>query len=91
MAEMNPTSVLNESWKDLYRAALFELNKSKLSGRIADAEKTIAARGRELFNAGDHTVLERSELKVALYALVALRSSLHWKAKSDPSPHSAVA
>jgi hypothetical protein len=81
---MNPTSVLNESWKDLYRAALFEPNKSKISARIAEAEKKIATRARELFNSGDHSILERRELNVALYALFALKSSLHWKANSDP-------
>ena len=65
-------------WKDLYRAALFESNKSKIPSRITDAERRIAARARELFNSGDPDTLERSELNVALYALLALKSSLSW-------------
>ena len=77
---------MNEDWRDLYRAALFEPNKSKTPMRIANAEKKIAARARELSNSGDHDALERSELNVALYALAALRSWLDWNAnESDTS------
>ena len=77
---------MNEDWRDLYRAALFEPNKSKTPMRIANAEKKIAARAKELSNSGDHDALERSELNVALYALVALRSWLDWNAnESDTS------
>ena len=71
-------------WKDLYRAALFESNKTKIPARIADAEKRIAARARELFNSGDPDTLERSELNVALYALLALKSSLAWDEHDQP-------
>ena len=83
---MKVASMNNEDWRDLYRAALFEPNKSKTPMRIANAEKKIAARARELSNSGDHDALERSELNVALYALVALRSWLDWNAnESDTS------
>jgi hypothetical protein len=34
------------SWRDLYRAALFETDRNKLAQRIASAEKAIVARGR---------------------------------------------
>ena len=64
---MNAPSI--NDWKDSYRAALFETNKSKIPMRIADAEKRIAARARELFNSGDHDTLERSALNVAMYKL----------------------
>jgi hypothetical protein len=80
MAKMNTTSV--NDWKELYRAALFESNKSKIPTRIAQAEKRIAARALELFNSGDHDTMERNELNVAMYALVALRSSLSWNEHS---------
>ena len=89
MAEMNATSI-NDNWRDLYVAALFEPNKSKLPLRIANAEKKITAKARELFNSGDHDTLERSALNVALYALLALRSSLDCN-ESDPRSRSAVA
>jgi len=84
---MNTISEQND-WKDLYKAALFEPNKEKIPVRISDAEQRIAARARELFNSGDQDTLERSALNVAMYALVALRSSLAWK-ESDQSQSAA--
>jgi hypothetical protein len=91
MAEMNVTS-MNQSWRDLYIAALFEPNRSKIPTRIADAEKRIAARARELFNSGDHDILERSALNVAMDALAALRSSLDSNIREgQSSSQSAVA
>jgi hypothetical protein len=89
MAEMNAASI-NDNWRELYVAALFESNKSKLPLRIANAEKKITAKARELFNSGDHDTMERSALNVALYALLALRSSLD-RNESDSGSHSAVA
>ena len=85
---MNTVSQQND-WKDLYRAALFEPNKEKIPVRIADAEQRVAARARELFNSGDRDSLERRALNVAMYALVALRSS-HACTQRDQS-QSAVA
>ena len=81
----------NESWQDFYRAALFEPNKSKLPVRIADAEKQIAARARELFNTGNEDITERNALNVAIFSLQALRSSLDWDADRREPPSSAVA
>lgn len=79
-------------WQDYYRAALFERNRSKVPGRIADAEKQIVARARELFKNGSHNVTERDALDIALYALRALKGSLNWKTRDrDPKSHSAVA
>ena len=81
---------MHQDWRVLYRAALFEPNKSKTPMRITRAEKKITAKARELFNSGDHDTLERSALNVALYALLALRSSLDCN-ESDPRSRSAVA
>ncbi len=81
---------MHEGSEDLYRAALFEPNKSKTPMRIANAEKKIAARAREISNSGDPDALERSELNVALYALVALRSWLDWNA-NEGDRRSAIA
>ena len=36
-------------WRQLYRAALSEIDKSKLPERIAEAEKAVVLRARELF------------------------------------------
>jgi hypothetical protein len=70
---------------------LFEPDKSKTPIRIADAEKKITARARELSYSGDHGDLERSELNVASYALVALRSWLEWNGNQSDTSHRAVA
>jgi hypothetical protein len=85
------TSMHEGSWRDLYRAALSEPDKSKSSIRIANAEKKIAARAREIANTGDQDALERSELNVASYALVALRNWLDWNANERAATDSAVA
>jgi hypothetical protein len=37
------------SWRDLYKAAIFEPDVNKLPERIAAAESALTVRGRELF------------------------------------------
>jgi hypothetical protein len=81
----------HEDWRALYRAALFEPNKSKAPVRITNAERKIAARARELSNSGDQDSLERSELNVATYALVALRNWLDWNEDESDNSKSDVA
>jgi hypothetical protein len=36
-------------WRALYKAALFEIGNTKLPERIAEAEKAVVLRARELF------------------------------------------
>jgi hypothetical protein len=48
--------------------------------RIADAEKAIVARARELFSAGADTIEEDQALDDALYALRALQNCLQFRA-----------
>jgi hypothetical protein len=88
---MNTSSPVQNDWHDLYRAALFEPNKNKIPVLIAEAEKRIAARARELFHSGNHDTVERSALNVALYALFALKSSLDWNADESDLSDVAVA
>jgi hypothetical protein len=64
------------SWRELYKAALFEKNREKLPDRIAEAEKAIVARARELFASSADTIEEDQALDDALYALRALQSCL---------------
>lgn len=68
------------SWRELYTAALFETDKNQIPNRIADAEKAIVARSRELFSAGSDTIEEDLALDDALYALRALQSCLAFRA-----------
>lgn len=64
------------SWRDLYRAALFEADRSKLPQRISDARSAVVMRGRELFNCAASHPDEAEDLEDALYALQALSSCL---------------
>lgn len=77
---INQTSSISPSWRELYTAALFESDNNRLAGRIADAEKAIVARARELFAAGADTIEEDQALDDALYALRALQSCLELRA-----------
>jgi hypothetical protein len=63
------------NWRDLYKAALFETDTTRVPRRIAIAEQAIVARGRQLFGAEIH-VGEDEALDDALYALRALKSCL---------------
>ena len=62
-------------WRQLYRAALSEIGKSKLSECIAEAEKAVVLRGRELFQAAGDNGEETETLDDVMYALHALRSN----------------
>ncbi len=62
-------------WRQRYRAALFEIEESKLPARIAEAERAVVLRARELFRAAGDNGEETEALDHALYALHALRSN----------------
>jgi hypothetical protein len=74
-----PHSMLR-SWRELYAAALFETDRDRIPARIADAEKAIVARARELFACGSDTIEEDQALDDALYALRALQNCLGFRA-----------
>lgn len=61
-------------WHDLYRAALFETDRTKVPERVAEAEKAILARIKELLTVTSDHIEEDQVLDDALYALRALRS-----------------
>jgi hypothetical protein len=62
-------------WRQQYRAALCEIDKSKLQGRIAEAERAVVLRARELFQAGGDNGEETEALDDVMCALHALRSN----------------
>ena len=69
-------SLDSEAWRKLYTAMLFEVDKTKLPERIAQAEKALALRARELFYAAtDSSAEEEQALDDAVYALHALRNT----------------
>lgn len=73
-----PTVADAQSWHELYRAALFETDKQMLPSRIAEAERALILRGRELFEVPDNSE-EADAVDDALYALRALRSCIELK------------
>ncbi len=78
-----PVSPVSKSWKELYRAALFETDKSKVSERIAQAEWALSQRARELFRTDKEFFHERQAVDAATQALQALRSALTGKKSGD--------
>ncbi len=62
------------SWHALYQAALFETDRQLIPSRIADAEKAVLERIRELFGVDSDHIEEDQILDDALYALRALRN-----------------
>ena len=73
----------NANWRDLYVAALLEMNENKLTDLIAEAEKTIVERARELFNAGGDNIQEEENLDDALYALRALKNCVAMRSRLE--------
>ena len=69
-----PCGPVRTDWKALYRAAIFETDRSLASQKAAEAETAILARERELFNAPG-SLEEKEDLEDALYALRALRTA----------------
>jgi hypothetical protein len=68
------SSASNRNWHTLYQAALFETDRSKTEERIADAERAILQRVKELFLSTDDHIEEDLILDDALYAMRALRN-----------------
>lgn len=61
-------------WHVLYHAALFETDRNQVPQRIAEAERAILSRIRELFAAETDHIEEDVVLDDALYAMRALRN-----------------
>ena len=77
----------NTNWRDLYRAALLELDPSTLAQRVAEAESVVTAKANELFQNGDGNSEESEDLSDALYALQALRSVLKHASTTVDKPN----
>ena len=67
-------SLNSRAWRDLYKAALFEVDKTRLPERMAKAEKAVVLRARELFYAAGDNIEEGQALDDAMYTLHALRN-----------------
>lgn len=69
-----PCQSIRTDWKVLYRAAICETDRSVGSQKVAEAEKAVLVRERELFYVPG-TLEEKEDLEDALYALRALRTA----------------
>jgi len=67
-------SAPSNAWHVLYQAALFESDRNQVPKRIAEAERAILSRMRELFDIETDHIEEDVVLDDALYALRALRN-----------------
>jgi hypothetical protein len=80
------TGILRSPYKGVrrqfYRAALFESDASKVSGRIAEAETALVTRARELFHAAGDNIEQEQAVDEAMYALHAFRSALKCRSKA---------
>src|ERR1700752_111475 len=76
----------SSSWRELYKAALFETDRNQIPNRINEAEKAIIKRARELFGSTTDTIEEDQALDDALYALRALQ---HCLGSNDSAPAAA--
>ena len=63
-------------WKRLYTAALFETDKSKIAGKIAEVQAAIVTRRRLSMTTGTADLQERRVLDTALLSLQALANFL---------------
>ena len=68
-----------QDWEKLYRAALLELDRSKLLQRIEDAEAAILERSRSLKKSPGNNEKEQGVITRALHILSLLR-----KARQEP-------
>jgi len=79
MAREGSTAPEQKNWRDLYRAALLEVDCTRVAERIAEAEKALVVRARELFSAAGDNIEEEEMLDDAMYALHALRGTLKYR------------
>ena len=68
-------SLDSRAWRDLYKAALFEVDTTRIPDRIAQAEEALVARARELFHIAGDNIDEEQALDDTMYALHALRNT----------------
>ncbi len=68
-----PHSNRFQHWRELYLAALFETDKMRLPARVAEAEKAMLLRIRDLFHSSGMKSDEAKAVDKGLYAMRALR------------------
>jgi len=72
----NQSAEVLRSWRELYKAALFETDRSRIRSRIEEARRALVFRSRELFVTSPNYDDEAEAIEKALYALRALENCL---------------
>jgi hypothetical protein len=70
-----PSPIRVAAWQKLYQNALLETDQSEVTARIAEAERAILRRTRELYDSSADNIEEDQALDDALYTLQALHNS----------------
>ena len=70
--EARTNSSMSSDWRELYKAALFEDDSAKILLRIAEAERALATRAKEIFGA-ENQLREQQAMENATYFLHLLR------------------
>lgn len=78
---MGAASLPVQSWRELYRGALYETDGEKQLLRIADAERALILRAREVFVTPVEHYDEAQAIDDAMYMLRALRNCLKLKTR----------
>src|SRR5207245_9534409 len=66
----------NRNWRELYKAAIRELDSAKLPDRIAEAKRVLVQRARELFQKTGDNLEEEQAVDAAVCTLHVLHSTL---------------
>jgi hypothetical protein len=74
METTSPPCPIRTEWKALYKAAILENDRSVGSQRVAEAERAVLARARELLYS-QGTLEEKEAIEDALYTLRALKTA----------------
>lgn len=82
---MKPRSSSSPNWRDLYAAALFEDDKSKIAARVVEAELAMLMRAKSLFSSSDPNRKEAIELDQSLRMLRLLKTCLVAETETRPA------
>ena len=72
-------------WRNLYAAALFEDDKTKVAARVAAAEMAMLTRAKVLFSSSDSSRKEAIELDQSLRMLRLLKTCLVNEVNNRPA------
>ena len=76
MHPVTPKFQENRNWRELYKAAIRELDSAKLPDRIAEAKRVLVQRARELFQKTGDNLEEEQAVDAAMCTLHVLHSTL---------------